>query len=108
MREFFRAQAGDYQARFDVPLSNPQVKDRVNCVNAVIQNASRERRLRVSPRCKQLIRDLEQVSWKHNANGNPVGDLDRSDRQRTHTSEALGYLIAWEWSPLGPRPYWVA
>ena len=112
VREFFRSEAaGDYHARFEVPLSNPQVKDRVNCVNAVIQNARRERRLRVSPRCKQLIRDLEQVSWKNDANGNPMGDLDRSDRLRTHASDALGYLIASEFPmrpPVGPRPIWVA
>jgi len=69
-----------------VHRQNPELKDRVNCVNAIISNARRERRLKVSPHCKQLARDLEQVSWKNDANGNPIGDLDRSDRIRTHTS----------------------
>ena len=75
-------------------------------MNAIISNARRERRLKVSPHCKQLARDLEQVSWKNDANGNPIGDLDRSDRIRTHTSDALGYLIASEFpmrSPVGER-----
>jgi hypothetical protein len=73
-------------------------------VNARIANARRERRLKVAPHCKRLIRDLEQVSWKQDANGNPIGDLDRSDHMRTHTSDALEYLIASEFlmrSPVG-------
>jgi len=41
-----------------------------------------------------LIRDLEQVSWKTDANGNPLFELDKSDPMRTHTSDALGYYIA--------------
>jgi hypothetical protein len=111
VREFFTRRASDYNATFNVSRRNPEVKDRVNCVNAIISNARRERRLIVSPNCKQLIRDLEQVSWKNDANGNPIGDLDRSDRMRTHSSDALGYLIASEFpmrSPVGERPEWVA
>ena len=54
----------------------------------------RQRRLFIDTRCKQLIRDLEQVSWKTDANGNPLIELDKSDPMRTHTSDALGYYIA--------------
>jgi hypothetical protein len=106
VREFLAGRARDYNATFHVGDRNPEVKDRINCVNAIIANARQERRLKVSPQCKQLIRDLEQVSWKNDANGNPIGDLDRSDRLRTHTSDAVGYLIASEFpmrSPVGER-----
>jgi hypothetical protein len=96
VRDFFAGNAREYEATFRVPSRNPEVKDRINCVNAIILNASKQRRLAVSPRCKQLIRDLQQVSWKTDANGNSIGDLDRSDRIRTHLSDALGYLIAWD------------
>jgi hypothetical protein len=111
VREFFRSHPREYKASFKVTSRNPEVKDRINCVNAVISNAHRERRLTVSPKCQQLIRDLEQVSWKNDANGNPIGDLDRSERLRTHTSDALGYLIASEFpmrSKVGERPFWIA
>jgi hypothetical protein len=81
------------------------VKDRINCVNAIISNAGGQRRLAVSPKCKQLIRDLEQVSWKTDANGISIGDLDRSDRMRTHLSDALGYLIAWDFPMRAKRGY---
>jgi hypothetical protein len=111
VREFFARSAGEYTAKFQVPSQNPEIKDRVNCVNAVICNAHGQRRLRVAPRCKQLIRDLEQVVWRTDSNGNAVVDLDRSDPMRTHTSDALGYLIAREFSmrpKAGLRPYYVA
>jgi hypothetical protein len=86
------------------------VKDRINCVNAIISNAGGQRRLAVSPKCKQLIRDLEQVSWKTDANGISIGDLDRSDRLRTHLSDALGYLVVWDFpmrARIGFRPEWL-
>jgi hypothetical protein len=111
VREFFAASASDYKATLRVPSHNPEVKDRINCVNAIICNAQGQRRLRVAPRCKQLIRDLEQVSWKMDTNGNPTGDLDRADPMRTHVSDALGYFIAREFpmrAKSGYLPHYVA
>ena len=58
----------------------------------------RESRLRIDPRCKQLIRDLEQVCWKTDVNDNPLMELDKSDPMRTHVSDALGYMIGWEFA----------
>jgi phage terminase large subunit len=86
------------------------VKDRINCVNARLCNSLRERRLLIDPRCRQLIRDLEQVSWKTDANGNPLVELDKSDPMRTHTSDALGYYVASEFpmqARIGFRPQWL-
>jgi hypothetical protein len=110
VRDFFAGNGQEYKASFRVPSRNPEVKDRINCVNAIISNAGGQRRLAVSPKCKQLIRDLEQVSWKTDANGISIGDLDRSDRMRTHLSDALGYLIAWDFpmrAKIGYRREWL-
>ena len=41
------------------------------------------------PRCKELIKDLEQVTYKENSQ---VIDKER-DPKRTHLSDALGYLV---------------
>src|SRR5690348_14092479 len=102
IRDFFNTKKTAFQASIRVSPSNPPVKDRINCVNARLCNSMRERRLLIHPRCKQLIRDLEQVLWKTDANGNPLIELDKSDPMRTHTSDALGYYIA-EAFPMRPR-----
>jgi len=65
--------------------SNPLVKDRVNTTNSLLQNAAGEIWTYIDPSCKELIEDLELVVWKN-------GDLDSSDAERTHASDAFGYL----------------
>jgi hypothetical protein len=76
-----------------VRSSNPAVRDRVNAVNAMLCNHQGERRLLVNPCCKQLIRDLERVSWKADSNDNLLSQLDKTNPGLTHVSDALGYLI---------------
>ena len=91
---------------WDVPSKNPEVKDRINCVNAIILNAKGERRLHIDPRCSELIRDLERVTRKTDTHGNETGGLDDSDPMRTHMSDALGYMIARKFNmraPIGER-----
>jgi len=65
------------------------VRDRVNTVNAMLTNARGDHRLVIDPRCKELIADLEQVTYKA---GSTQIDKD-SDPARTHTSDALGYFL---------------
>jgi hypothetical protein len=91
---------------WDVPTRNPEVKDRINCVNAIILNAKGQRRLHIDPSCSELIRDLERVGRKTDTHGNDTGELDDSDRMRTHMSDALGYVIARKFhlrAPIGER-----
>jgi phage terminase large subunit len=57
-------------------------------------NEAGERRLQIHPDCKQLIQDLERVHWKSDVNGNMLAEIDKSDPARSHTSDALGYMIA--------------
>ena len=81
--------------------ANPAVRDRVNTMNNMLKSASGRRSILIDPKCRELIRDLHQVRWHRDAAGNPTGDLDKSDAQRTHVSDALSYLVAQEW---GLRP----
>jgi hypothetical protein len=77
--------------RFRIPKANPAVRDRVTLMNSKLESAAGERMLVVHPRCKELIKDFEQVMYKENSQ---VIDKDR-DPKRTHLSDALGYL-AWQ------------
>lgn len=62
---------------------NPFVTDRVNNVNRLFA----ANRIKINPRCKKLINDLEQVAWKDNK-------LDQKGDAKllTHISDCLGYL----------------
>jgi hypothetical protein len=70
-------------------------------MNNMLKSVSGARNVLIHPKCKELIKDLRQVRWRRDAAGNPTGDLDKSDPQRTHVSDALSYLVAQEW---GLRP----
>ena len=50
----------------------------------MLRNHYGQYRLRIDPECKQLIRGLEQVYWKTDADGNALMELDKSDPLRTH------------------------
>jgi hypothetical protein len=106
IREVFR-QHPEYEISMRVNTSNPAVKDRLNTVNAKLCSASGARQLWIDPKCRELIKDLRQVKWKRDGAGNPMGDLDKSDAQRTHVSDALSYLLAREFpmrAKMGERP----
>src|SRR5205085_2741981 len=62
--DFYARQKGRLGPSFRRNSCNPAVKDRINCVNALLCNSLGERRLVVDPHCRNLIRDLEQVCWK--------------------------------------------
>jgi hypothetical protein len=96
IKNFFGRYTDRYHAGFRVPSANPPVKDRVNCVNALLHNYADERRLLIDPGCRHLIRDLEQVRWKADPHGNALAELDKSDPMRTHVSDALGYFVSRE------------
>jgi hypothetical protein len=88
LREFFRS--GEYgEVKFRIPKTNPAVRDRVGLMNAKLAAADGERALTVRRKCTELIKDLEQVTYKENSQ---VIDKER-DPKRTHLSDALGYLL---------------
>jgi len=81
--------------KFRVPSSNPSVRERIALVNSRLFSAGEEAQLFVDPRCKGLITDFEEVSFKPDSG---VIDKDK-DSQRTHLSDALGYLLWQEYRP---------
>lgn len=92
VKDFFRLQPG-YRLTFHLSKSNPSVKDRVNAVNAMLHNAAGETRCLIDPSCKELIKDFAQIGWKRDSSGNTTGQIDKSDMQRTHVSDAFGYHV---------------
>lgn len=85
----------DYGITNKVPRSNPAERDRVNAVNGLMCNSRNERRFLVNPnKCKHLIRDLEQVSYK---DGTTQIEKNK-DANLTHISDAVGYAIEKEFS----------
>lgn len=79
-----------------VPRHNPPVSRRLAKVNALLRNAEGDTRLQIDQRCKELIKDMEEVTYKA---GTAVMDKNR-DPKRTHMADALGYLI---WSLYGEQ-----
>jgi phage terminase large subunit len=101
VKDFFGRHTDKFQMCLKVPSSNGPVKDRVNCVNAMLRNYAGERRLFLSPNCRELAKDFEQVAWKASPNGNPISELNKSDPMRTHLTDALGYYIVREFPMRG-------
>jgi phage terminase large subunit len=96
IREYFRRTVYG-SPKFRVPSSNPSVRERIALVNSKLFSASEEVQLLVDPRCKGLIMDFEEVTFKPESS---VIDKEK-DSQRTHLSDALGYLL---WQECRPRP----
>jgi len=96
IKEFFR-RTPEFQVTYHVPLANPAVRDRVNAMNSKLCNAAGVVGMVVDPKCKRLTKDLEQVAWKADGNGNMTGEIDKSNPELTHISDALGYLVEAEY-----------
>ncbi len=98
IREYFR-RAGYQNVRYRVPRANPPVRERVALLNAKFKSAANEKHIYISSRCRELIKDLEEVTYKPDST---VIDKEK-DYRRTHLSDALGYLVWQEFRP-GPEP----
>jgi terminase large subunit-like protein len=98
VKDYRERHRSTFNTSYRVARQNPPVKDRVNCTNAKLRNGAGERQLRIDPRCKQLIKDFERVHWKVDPSGNTLAEIDKGDPERTHTSDALGYMIAKEFT----------
>jgi len=95
IREYF-ARERRMRVEYRIPNSNPPVRDRVALVNSKLRNADGEVRMLIHPRCKELIQDFEDVTWKGD-----TAEIDKEkDSRRTHLSDALGYLV---WDLFQPR-----
>lgn len=84
---------GDFASvRLAVGERNPPVEERVAAVNWHL--LGRGIAVQIAPACKSLITDLEMVTYRAGSS-----DLDKSDPERTHSTDALGYLV---WNMMRP------
>ena len=77
------------QNKFIVKVAhiNPRVINRVNAVN----NQLSKNRIKIDKGCKLFIKDLEQVTNKEGTR-----EIDKSNKNLSHLSDAFGYFINWE------------
>ena len=68
------------------------VIDRVNSVNSIMKSCI------IDPKCKGLIRDLEQV-----VNKDGTREIDKSNKSLTHFSDGFGYYIDYEFPITRPK-----
>lgn len=93
--------AGLSASAFQTELKNPQVSLRIRLVNGKMRNTYGDTHLFVDPKCKELIKDFEQVTYKEDSY-----DIKKAP-ERTHTSDALGYVVHKEFNhkpDAGPQP----
>lgn len=74
------------------PSKAPKVADRINDVNTLLRDADGNRKLKINPNCKQLIKCLDNHTYKE---GTTLPDKTLG---YDHMNDALGYIITSEYS----------
>jgi hypothetical protein len=88
IEDYFAAHAA-WKPSLRTLRKNPPVRERVNLMNKLLRSASGNVGVLIDSRCKELIKDFEEVCYKSETN-----QIDKErDRRRTHLSDALGYLV---------------
>ena len=72
--------------------TNPRVIDRVNAVNKALEG-----NVRIDPRAKTLIEDLEKT-----VNKEGTREIDKSNKLYSHASDAFGYFLNWMFPIIRP------
>ena len=106
VKQYF-AEYSNYTVEYRTATQNPPIQHRVNLMNAKLLSARGAAGIVVDPKCVELLKDFEEVCYRAEDN---KPDKDR-DRMRTHTSDALGYLVWQEFKPVKkigeqPRRIW--
>ena len=96
IKRFFARNTDRFKVQFRVPSRAGRVKDRVNCMNAMLLNFAGQRRIFLTPKCRELAADFEQQTWKTDLHGTSLSELDKRDPMRSHLSDALGYYVVRE------------
>ena len=71
--------------------AHPSHRDRINALNRKLKDADGHIGMTVSPKCKELIRDLEQCQRDLK-----TGGIDKHDLERTHALDACSYPIEYK------------
>lgn len=82
--------------RVCAPQKNPPVPDRVNGFNRLLRDGHGRVRIRMSPQCVELIKDMETVQRDPRTIIKKSSRPSDPYRERTHASDGAGYLIAYE------------
>ena len=93
--KIIESELSNYHISTNIPTKNPAERDRINAVNGMICNSKQQHRVFVNPdKCKNLIRDFEQVAYKEGS-----VQIDKTkDFKLTHPSDAAGYFLETEFS----------
>jgi len=67
--------------------SHTPVRDRVNAVNSALRSADGTVRVRVAPRCKNVLKSLQKQIYK------PGTSIPDNNENLSHMSDAVGYLV---------------
>jgi hypothetical protein len=73
-------------------LRHPSHRDRLNALNRKLLDADRNIKMTIDPKCKELIKDLEQC-----VRDVKTGGIAKADIERTHALDACSYLIEYKW-----------
>lgn len=71
--------------------NHPSNIDRLNSLNRKLKDANGKISMTIDPKCKYLIKDLEQVQRDRK------GGIDKSNLQLTHSLDAATYLIEYKY-----------
>ena len=88
--------------RFLRKKANPTILDRLNAMNTMLRSADDSVRMYVDDvKCPELVKDFKKVKFQQDSAGNSTGLLDKSDKKRTHISDALGYMVEYNFGLRG-------
>lgn len=73
-----------------IKRANPRVHDRVNRFNNMLKNGNGKVRLFVCERNKELINDLEQLSY------DKIGRVDKTNLDLSHDTDSIGYYLEYQ------------
>ena len=73
-------------------LRHPSHRDRLNALNRKLLDADANIKMTIDPKCKELIKDLEQC-----VRDEKTGGIAKQDLERTHALDACSYLIEYKW-----------
>ena len=86
------------RAQYRVPLTNPNIGDRLQAVNRKLLAADGQPGIKIAAKCKELRQDLREVLMTpDNKRILKIHKEEDPYFKRTHASDALGYLIYREW-----------
>ncbi len=89
----------DGKESFVIGIDGPWGSGKTSFVNLILSELKLEDTIIISfnpwnfSGQNELITDFRKIAWDIDNDGNPTGQMDKSDSKRTHISDALGYYV---------------